>query len=285
VLSNLCFAGFITVGALWLRARERRPVDVGLWIIFVTVFPYSLFFSAVYSEALHALLAAGVLLALAQGRLWPAALLAAFLSATRPTGVLMAPAIALAGLWQMRALFRRPLPWPGIGEGLARLAPAVAVAPLGLFLYMGWQYLAIGDALAFSHVQIDWGRTWRGPVAWLRLGFANRDLWVLGDLMGRTSTTLNAGAGVLGLLAALWLALRRHFAAAWYCGAATLLALSSGLNSLPRIVATNPAFLFAAFDLAARLRRPAAIAGLFGLLAALQIVFVVAWFLGAPGLL
>jgi uncharacterized membrane protein len=78
------------------------------------------------------------------------------------------------------------------------------------------------------------------------------------------------------LATALWLALRRRWAEAWLLAGCVLLPAATGLDSLPRFVACNPAFLFALHDGLARLDRRVAWAVL-AVLAAVSIVPLLAW--------
>jgi hypothetical protein len=91
---------------------------------------------------------------------------------------------------------------------------------------------------------------------------------------------------VAALGAAIWLAARRHWMEAWVCGASVLMALGAGTTtSVPRYVAANPAFLFAAADLFEALPswrwRAAGLSGM----ATVQIVLVLAWYKAAHFLL
>ena len=168
LLSSLCLAGFMAAGAAYLRRTRARPAAPARFVVLAAVLPYRLFFSALYTEALFALLATLALLALAHARPGRAPSLAALASATRPTGMLLAPVFALRGLLALRA------------RGRARaLLPAV-IAPLGLFAFMAAQWIAVGDPLAFSHVQALWNRAWRGPPAYLWDGLAAWDWAALG---------------------------------------------------------------------------------------------------------
>jgi hypothetical protein len=244
--------------------------------------PYGFFFSVPYTEVLFAAFAVSVLLARIAGRPMLAACLAALTAATRPTGVLLSIIIIcdqLYALWQRRHERPRMAVW-------AEVLPPLAIAPLGLSVFMAWQYLRIGDAFAFSHVQIDWDRSWMGPVTWIRLGLRTQDWAKAAALFPAQSNAFNAAAALLGLSGAGWLAFRRRFAEAWICAAAILLPLSSGLHSMPRFVGANPAFLLASYDALVLLRRRSRILCAIILLAmaALQLVLLLAWYRDAQGL-
>ena len=146
----------------------------------------------------------------------------------------------------------------------------------GWLAFMAAQWIAVGDPLAFSHVQALWDRAWRGPQAYLWEGLAAWDWALLGGLMAQPSRSFFAAWGLLGLAAALWLALRRRWAEAWLLAGCVLLPAATGLDSLPRYVACNPVFLFARARCAGAARPPRGAVALVAL-AALGLVPLLAW--------
>jgi len=276
LLTSLLFIGFILLSCRYLRLTRPAP-DLLLWIVFAVLFPFGYTFTAVYSESLFALLTIAALLALRSNRILAAAGLTALLCATRPTGVLMLPLIIVDRgrfLWTGRHRTDRVAL---LGEALL----PIAIAPLGLSIYMLMQYRLTGDALAFNHVQVLWDRVWVGPFAMLAQGFGAWDWGLLLHPKGLPSQSYDAAWALLGLAAASWMAWQRRFAEAWLCAASIVLPLSTGLHSLPRFVATNPFVLYATFDLVMLVRNRLAIAALFGTAGMLHGVLVVFWFISA----
>ena len=279
-LSCLCLAGFVMLGARYLQ-QSRGAVRPLLWLAVVLAMPNTHFMSAVYTEALFALLSTGCLLALATRQTLLAATLAALASATRPTGIMLSLLVIgdrVRTAWQGRMARDR---W-ALAE--ACLLP-IAIAPLGLSVYILAQYLAVGDGLAFSHVQLDWGRVWRGPLVMLADGVRAWDWAHLAGPMARASASYAAAWALLGLAVAGRLAWRRRWGEAWFLAACVLLPAATGLDSLPRYVATNPVFLFAVYGALARLRWPVGAGLLLGGLAAAHAVMLYAWMSGAGGVL
>jgi hypothetical protein len=279
LLSNALFVGFILLSVTYLR-RTRMVFDPYLWVVFIVLFPFGFTFSAVYSESLFALLIVAAVLALQQRRILLCACLTAALCATRPTGVLMLPLIIgerAQHLWVGRHRTDRVAL---IGETLL----PIAIAPLGLSLYMLFQYLTVGDAVAFSHVQILWDRAWVGPLANIVSGLAAWDWYRVLSPKGLQSSSYSVAWALLGLAASGWMAWRRRFIEAWLCAASILLPLSTALHSLPRFVATNPFFLFALFDFVVLVRNRLAVACLFGTAGLLHGVVIVGWFIAASSL-
>ena len=263
LLSSLFLAGFMAAEAAYLRRSRGGQAAPERFVVLVAVAPFSFFYSALYTEALFALLVTLALLGLSCARPGAGAVAAALASATRPTGVLLTPVFAVRGLLAWRR------------EGPRALLPAV-IAPLGLVVFMAAQWIEVGDPLAFSHVQALWGRVWLGPHVHLWQGLAAWDWSELNGLMAHPSRSFFAASGVLGLVVALFLAARRRWAEAWLLAAATLLPASTALDSMTRYVLCNPVFLFALHDMLAPLGRRMAVVALV-LLALLGLVPLLAW--------
>lgn len=276
LVSNACFAGLAVVGAVYVR-RTRPEADAYLWVILLMIFPFGYIFSAIYSESLYDLLLVASVLLLVERRMLACAAVTALLCATRPTGVLMLVPIAIErGLyvWGNRKASDR---LDVLGRGLL----PVAIAPLGLSLYMLDQYIQVGDALAFNHVQILWDRVWVGPWRTILDGLSAWDWYLVLEPKRIYSLSYDAGWAVLGLAVAGWVAVRRRFVEAWLLAASVLLPASTALHSMPRFVATNPFFLLAVFDLIGRLRGRLAVASVFAGFGLLHGVVLVFWFIAA----
>lgn len=154
-------------GASRTVSSGPRDAEVARLAVMVTAFaPMAFFLSAVYSEALYLALSVGLFYAARRGRFALVGALAALAGATRSTGiVLLLPALIfylygpredrspdrpLARGLSPRYRVRRDLLW-------------LALAPVGLLLYLGYLGLAGGDALAPFHAQDVWGRHFAGP--------------------------------------------------------------------------------------------------------------------------
>lgn len=241
LLSAGFLALFIAAGLFHLR-QTRGVVASYTWVAITVFIPTGVFFTALYTESVFAFLATLSLAALATRRPWIAAGAAALASATRPTGIILAPMLLID---RLRALYRV---WPlGLPRAALLLAPA-ALAPLGLIVFSAAQWIAVGDPLAFSHQQILWNRVWTGPWQTIPAGLAAMDL---GNLFGTASHTWEALWALLGLTVAVVQARRTFYGEAWFLAACVLLPACTSLDSLPRFVATNPVFLFALHDLLA----------------------------------
>jgi hypothetical protein len=171
-----------------------------LVVLLMAFAPMAFYFSAVYSESLYFALSVGVFLCARRGQWAKAASLAALASATRSTGiVLMAPLVLLylygprsdrgpdradggrspggdgQSAEQSASAPRRSALWQA-GSAMGSLREAItpryrvrsdalwlALAPVGLCLYMAHLALAGGDALAPFHAEAVWKRDFAGP--------------------------------------------------------------------------------------------------------------------------
>ena len=271
-VATLALWAFAVLGWLY-RVRTRPEASPWPWLLLLAAWPYGFYFDAAYSESLYAALTAACLLALQTGRPWLAAAACALVTATRPTGVLLAVWFGLQRLWRAR-LARSPM------EAVRCLAPA-ALAPLGILGFMAFLWQHAGDPLAFATVQTAWGHALRNPFAVLLDAVRAAD-----PRSGHIGSLYLVGWALLGLAAAGWLAAKRRPAEAWLCAATVLMALLSGVVwSMPRFVACNPAFLLAAADVLEAVPSPGMRATLLLACAAVQVVFLLGWFRGAAFLM
>ncbi|MFF7853361.1 hypothetical protein [Streptomyces sp. NPDC007904] len=134
-----------------LGGRRAGLVAVGLW----AVWPGSGAEWAVYSESVYTALAAWACYAVMTRRWLTAGVLTFTAGLSRPTAVTLVAALAVAGLL---AVWRRE-------EGIRRPLLAVAIAPLGVFGYLGWVGHRMGDWGGYSKLQdgawahkFDYGR-------------------------------------------------------------------------------------------------------------------------------
>lgn len=153
LFANLCFAGALIVVYQLLRMDfSAGLVRKTLWAI--ALFPTSLFFSAVYTEAPFLLFASLCLLCARRGE-WPAAGVVGILAAlTRSQGIMLLAPLGIL-LIQQNGLI--PSKW-------VRTAPFAALPILGPLLF-GWRLEENGFKWrAFIDVQSEWYRTGASPL-------------------------------------------------------------------------------------------------------------------------
>ena len=132
-------------------------------VLYLAVFPMTLFLQAVYSEALFLLLTVAAFVLAERRRFAPAGLIAGLALLTRPVGFALLPALALIA-W--RSPDRR------------RALASLAVAPLLFCAYRVYLWIDRGEPFAFADAQDVWTRhvSYAGPLGgiWegLRAGWA-----------------------------------------------------------------------------------------------------------------
>jgi hypothetical protein len=122
----------------WLGADGARRA-----VLYLALFPLSLFLQAVYSEALFLALALAAFLLAERARWLPAAALAGLALLTRPAAVALLPALALLAWRDPRR---------------TRALASLGLAPALFTLYPLFLWLQLGDPLAFARAQDVWNR-------------------------------------------------------------------------------------------------------------------------------
>ncbi len=141
-------------------------------LILVLLFPTSIFFVAVYSEALALALLAAVLWATRRHNWWVAGVAGGLLALTRLPGILITPVLLVSYFacygWKWRAM--RP-------SLLATLLPIA-----GILLFMLYQWWRFGSPLAFLIAQEAWDQRMSPPwtMLWRTLtAIRNSKYWLL----------------------------------------------------------------------------------------------------------
>lgn len=169
VVSNLAF--LVALSFVYALAhRECGVIAARCAILFLSLAPGSVFFSAMYAESVFVgLVAVTLYFARSQQWLW-AGIVGAAAAATRNTGFILALVIALEGLQQAGALSlprtctRSSLAGYLRRQGRYVLAarPALGGAILagsGLALYMAYLWYKFGDPVAFMHMEARWAKS------------------------------------------------------------------------------------------------------------------------------
>jgi Mannosyltransferase (PIG-V) len=162
LVSALVVANAAAFGALAVlhRLAEHefgpRVAERAIW--YLAAFPTGFFLFIGYNESLFILLMAGALYAGRRANWWLAGTLGALSSATRLFGVLLVVPLAIEYL--------RQLGWQPRRIRLDVLG--LALVPLGMVGYSIYCAVELGNPLAFSVAQAQWGRQYTFPGdAWL----------------------------------------------------------------------------------------------------------------------
>lgn len=136
LLSNIFF--FLALIILWKLIVLDYPVKVAyLTIIVMLAFPTSFYFAALYNESLFLFLSILSFYLLRTDKLFAASLIGGISSATRIFGLLLLPSFAVE-VWKKKN----------------RIAAfSLSLIPLGLIIYMIYQWIGFGDPLLFYKLQ------------------------------------------------------------------------------------------------------------------------------------
>jgi hypothetical protein len=142
-------------------------------VLYLAIFPMTLFLSAVYSEALFLMLACACFLFAERGRMPLAAAMAALAALTRPIGFLLVPSILVIG-WQRGE--RRSLAWLALVPAAFAAYPALLVAQgRSAFSFVGVETSAIW----LRH--LSWAGPFGGLWGGLRAGALGLEQFAIGD--------------------------------------------------------------------------------------------------------
>lgn len=128
----------------------------GAWrtVVLVSLFPFAVFFSAIYTESLFLFLSVGAFYGMRRGHLGWAALCGLGAGLTRPNGFWLAVPLAALALWP----HDRPAPTGQTRGAVPFRALFAASAPIvGMALFSAYLHVRFDDALAWVHGQAAWG--------------------------------------------------------------------------------------------------------------------------------
>lgn len=227
VVSNLSFALSVPVFVMVLKQMgiSASGQKNAIWIMCFC--PFTVYSMAGYAEPLFIALVAGVFLFSYREQWLYVALLGLVAAITRNLGVMLVFSILIIAVqhYGFRELIRFKMP-------AAKALTAIWVVPLGFFGFMTFLYFQTGDALAFGHIQIAWGRTFSHPFNWIEYGFERGGAKLYLTLMA-----------LLGFAMVGYLCVKRYFAEAIFMFINLYLPFSSGVNAMPRyIFGLYPAF-------------------------------------------
>jgi hypothetical protein len=225
--------------AAWrLLGRDRAVYAV--FCAYLLAGPFSVYFTTFLTEPLFVLLGIGVLAALRRNAWLAAAALTALLSATRIVGVFMVFAIAWRMLVEHRRAGGRLRSFPAAVLSRPDWLLAIFLAPAGLFAYMLFLHLHMGDGLAFAHVQRSWAREAAWP--WLHLHHALTTSW---GMSWPVAGQWHALAAIAGICMGVWILWRRDVGVGAFILVCVVLPLTAGVASQVRFVATLVPFSLA----------------------------------------
>jgi hypothetical protein len=187
--------------------------DARRTVFYIAAFPVSYFFSLLITESLFLLLTVGGFYAAKREHWLAAGLLGALASATRATGILLLPALALV-YWETYRTLKPRL----------NFLPLLLI-PAGLLSYMYFLREITGNPFAFRDILVAWGRKPRFFLATL-YDYVSDPLLLAIPWDFRLVNFLCASTALACGAALLW---RRSWSLAFYTLAATFVTLTSGM--------------------------------------------------------
>jgi Dolichyl-phosphate-mannose-protein mannosyltransferase len=175
LISNSAFLAALLV--LYKLTEEEFDAQIAQRaVLLASIFPTAIFFRVLYTESLFILLALCIFYCARKGRLtddwrwWVAAgAFGALISSTRMTGITLAAPIALEWMrahgWTLRTTLQIET-WRTLWQAVRRnplIIAVLAMVPLGLLAYMGYQWYQFGDPLVFLRTQATWHQKLVGP--------------------------------------------------------------------------------------------------------------------------
>lgn len=222
----LSLAAVVLVGVLARRLFDVQVAERAM--VLFAVFPGSFVLSFAYAEALLIVLAAACLWFLVDERWLFAGVTAALATATRPNGIALVAACAVAAAI---AIYRRR-------DWLSLVAPILA--PIGFVSFQLFLAGHTGESWPWFRVQRE---AWREGTSFGATAISNT-LSFIGHPLASPTDALTA-ASLFALLGGLWCLWRRRLP--WPIVA--YIAVVIGLMLLPATVTARPRFLYTAFPL------------------------------------
>lgn len=223
ILNNIAF--FFGLYFLFLYVKKEYDEKIAMTsVLLMTFSPYSIYFSIPYTESFFFLFMILVFFFANNGKWIYAAIMGALLSGTKIMGVMIVfPMLFMAinqfGLKNLIS-FKNDYSY--------RILLSILIAPLGLFIYMLFLHNKIGDALAFKHVQIAWGREIQNPLYVLYNGL--REFWTYKFYM--------ALASIFGLTISFFMLYKKKYAEFIFLIISIIIPLSTSLASIARYILT-----------------------------------------------
>lgn len=282
LLNNALFPVMAGSAALYLKAR-RPETNAYVTVLVFFASPFSLYFRVPFTETLYGILLVALLFLLRSERIWLASVVAAFFTASRPTA---APLLAVMGGTRMIAQCLHARLAGGdvrrlIVRAVMQCIALGLVGGVGLVAYMLYLRGHVGDALAFQHIEVAWGRHPGNPLANIWHGLRARDLSVASFLPGHEeSLTYFALACVVAAGLILWAFWSGLILEAGLVAVTLLLSTSTGLWSSTRYLYANPVTLMLVAALMQKMPR-ATCTLILCLFSMVQALFVILWYQGS----
>ena len=158
-------AFFLALGYFLRLARdELRDDDAAVTaVMLLAAYPFAVFFSAAYTEALFLLTLVATVYHFRHGQLWRAAAWGVVCGLTRPNGAFLSVVLglmAVAPMWdaaRRRLILPPPAGWLAVGTRLL----AAAAPGFGMLAFSAFIYQLTGNPFKWTAQNVAWGRVYR----------------------------------------------------------------------------------------------------------------------------
>ena len=219
---NLWVAGIlvVTCAFLWaltyayrLALQDVPPDQARASVLLLAWYPFAVCYSAVLTESLFLLAAAGAFYHFRRSELWKAGLFGLLAGLLRPNGCLLSIPLALAALipfaknrgWIPGGRTPGEMRWPTL---VAQLA-AASVPGIGMLAYAAYVYSLTGNPFAWVEAQQAWGRATAGGLAVLDARLALIETQGLSTYLRSYTIEIIEAVTALFALGATWPIVRR----------------------------------------------------------------------------
>lgn len=206
-------AFFLALGYFLRLARDQLRDDgaAATAVMLLAAYPFAVFFSAAYTEALFLLTLVGAVDHFRHGQLWRAAAWGFACGLTRPNGAFLSIVLglmAVAPMWdavRWRPILPPPQGWLPIGKRLL----SAAAPGFGMLAFSAFIYQLTGNPFKWTLQNVAWGRVYRNLDSLVtdRVEFiANNGLY---NYVSTQTIDLFYLFGVVFMLGAVWPVYRR----------------------------------------------------------------------------
>jgi hypothetical protein len=151
LISLLAFVCALVVVYRWAELHAGTEAAAGT-VVLLSTYPFAVYFSAPYTEAVFLLLGTAACYAFEKGRLPMAGAAALLAGLTRPNGIMLSLVLGILALAPLR---RRERGWLSRTSGGLLVAATPAI---GMLLYCSYIYRLTGNPFAWVEAQAAWGR-------------------------------------------------------------------------------------------------------------------------------
>lgn len=194
-------------------------------IKYLLIYPVSFILSGAFSEATYLALIISAFYFAKTNRWWLVGILGFLLSLTRSLGVLVF--LPLLYIYLKNINYK-------ITIKKLKSAIWLLLIPLGIIIWMWYNYYLTGDYLAFIHIQNAWNRQWNNPIIYLFESLLTKSIYDF--ICGATAISV--------LFLSTLYAKKIGWAYYTVCLYTIIIPLSTGWQSMPRLsLATFPIFI------------------------------------------